>query len=112
MKTKYIAPLLVCICTLFTSCKVGSYSQERGLPDQAYLYFVANQNYEGEIQVSIDNNTSFNAKVIKEKKGTIKRDIYAIAKGKRKIKVSYNGNIIYEREVFVSAQETKKIELP
>ena len=112
MKTKYIALLLVCICALITSCKVGNYSQERGLPDQAYLYFVANENYDGEVQVSVDNNTSFNAKVIKEKKGTIKRDVYAIAKGKRNLKVYYNGNIIYEKVIFVSAQEAKKIQLP
>ncbi len=112
MKTKYIALLLVCICALFTSCKVGSYSQERGLPDQAYLLFVANESYDGEVQVTIDNHTTFNAKVLKEKKGTIKGNTYAIAKGKRSLKVSYNGNVIYEKEIFVSAQETKKIQLP
>ncbi|BEH00005.1 hypothetical protein [Bacteroides sedimenti] len=112
MKTKHIALFILCICALLTSCKVGNYSQERGLPDQAYLLFVANEAYEGEVQVTVDNETTFNAKVIKEKKGTIKRDLYAIAKGKRYIKVSYNGKVIYEREIFVSAQETKKIQLP
>lgn len=112
MKKIYIAFLFVSICTLISSCKVGNYSQEGGLPDQAYLLFVANEKYSNDVQVTIDNTTTFNAKVLKEKKGTIKGNTYAIAKGRRAIKVSFQGKIIFEKEIFVSAQETKKIQLP
>ncbi len=112
MKTKYIALFFVCICTLLTSCKVGSFSQERGLTDQAYLLFVANEKYDNDVQVIIDGKTTFNAQVLKEKKGTIKGNTYAIAKGKRNLKIIYDGNVIYNKEIFVSAQETKKIQLP
>ena len=112
MRKIYFAFILVSICALVSSCKVGSYSQERGLPDQAYLLFVANEKYSNDVQVTIDNTTTFNAKVLKEKKGTIKGNTYAIAKGRRAIKVSFQGKIIFEKEIFVSAQETKKIQLP
>lgn len=112
MKTKYIAILFVCFCALISSCKVGNYSQESGLPDQAYLLFVSNNEYKEDVQVSIDNTTTFNAKVLKEKKGTIKGNTYAIAKGRRSITVKFQGKVIFEKEIFVSTQETKKIQLP
>ncbi|MEG2573249.1 MAG: hypothetical protein RSA44_01155, partial [Bacteroides sp.] len=94
------------------SCKVGRYTEEKGLPNQAYLLFVSNHSYSNTVQVTIDNKISFDAKVLKEKKMTVKGNTYAIGTGRKKLKVVDKGKTIYEKEIFVTTQETKKIQLP
>lgn len=113
MKNKTIIyVLLTFVCLAFSGCKVGNVPSSQGLSDQAFLYFVSINKYPGTVEVTIDNQTIFEAKVVKEKKGTVKGDIYAVATGKRHVKVNFRGKIIFERDVFLSTQETKKIALP
>lgn len=108
----FIYGVLTLVCLLLSGCKVGNVPSSQGLSDQAFLYFVSINKYPQPVEVTIDNQTSFNAKVVKEKKGTVKGNIYAVATGKRHVKVSSQGKIIFERDVFLSTQETKKIALP
>lgn len=113
MKKKVL--FLLCIITTIsiTSCKLGVYSQEGGKSDQAYLLFVSSDVYSGKtVQVTIDEATQFDAKVVKEKKSNVKGSLYAIATGRRKIKVEKDGKVLYNKEIFASTQETKKIVLP
>jgi hypothetical protein len=103
---------LLSICFAFTCCKVGNVASTQGLPDQGLLYFVSASKYSNPVSVTIDDKTMFDAKVNKEKKHTIKGETYAVATGKRHVKVSYNNRLIYDKAIFISTQETKKITLP
>lgn len=113
MKMKLMSALLTAtFCLLLTSCKVGNVAVSQGLSDQSYLYFVSTQKYSDPVKVTLDGTTTFDAQVVKEKKHTVKGNTYAVATGKRYISVSSQGKVIWEREVFLSTQETKKIILP
>ncbi|MEG1028144.1 MAG: hypothetical protein RSE07_05595, partial [Oscillospiraceae bacterium] len=82
------------------------------LTDQAYLYFVSVSKYQGLVTVTVDKAITFNADVVKEKKATVKGNTYAVATGNLNVVVTYRNKIIFERTLFLSAQETKKIILP
>lgn len=41
-----------------------------------------------------------------------KNNTYEVTTGKRNIVVIYNGNVIYEQDVFLATLEAKKIVLP
>lgn len=113
MKTKSILYLLaVTFCLLLTGCKVGNVAVSQGLSDQSFLYFVSINKYSEPVKVTLDRSTSFDAKVVKEKKATVKGNIYAVSTGKHHVSVAYKGKTIWEREVFLSTRETKKITLP
>jgi hypothetical protein len=107
---------------LFAGCKVGegSLSTARGLENESFLEFVAPiSKYEGGVHVDIDGKTSFTAKVHSESEGNglrpradrFKGEVYAISTGTHTITVSYDNKIIYKKQIFVSAQETRKIVL-
>ena len=110
---KKLALLLLTTLLIFTSCKVGSISTSSGLENESFLEFIgATSKYQGGVDVDIDNAISFKAKVYKEKASKadrIKRDVYAISTGAHTVRVSYKGVVIYQKQIFVSAQETKKI---
>jgi hypothetical protein len=114
MKQKILFMLCTVVITFgITSCKLGTYSIAGGKTDQAYLLFVSSDIYSGKtVQVSIDGTTKFNAKVVKEKNSNLKGNLYAIATGSRNIKVEKDGKVLYEKTIFASNQETKKIVLP
>jgi lipoprotein len=112
MKTKYILGIFAVFCLLLSGCKVGNVASSQGLSDQAFLFFTSTHKYRTPVSVTIDKTTHFDAKVVKEGKHTVKGDTYAVATGKRHVVVSYQGKILFERDVFLSTQETKKIALP
>lgn len=105
---------LVISVFILSSCSVGRTTESRGLENEAYLQFVSGTtiSYKDGVDVSIDNNTFFKAKVNKVKATTAKGDTYVIKSGKRHLKVDYNGQTVYEKEIIVSTQETKRIQLP
>lgn len=100
---------------LFTACHVGNVSKSGGKDNQSYLQFVqgGEASYKSGVTVYIDQNPEFTAKVDKPKKfdGT-KGNVYVINSGKRHLKVVYDGNTLYEKDIIVGTQETKKITLP
>ena len=110
MKVKKIIVAITLLLGL-CGCKVGNVSQSTGLSDQSYLLFVSNSSY-GEVNVQVDKATRFDPKVVKSKKSNFKGNAYAVSTGKRHITVSHKGNIVYDRTIFISVQETKKIMLP
>jgi hypothetical protein len=112
MKTKLILGFFLSLCLAFTGCKVGNVASTQGLSDQAYLYFVSTNEYKAPVSVTVDGSTVFEAAVVKEKKFNVKGNTYAIATGKRHVLVKQNGQILFERTLFLSTQETKKITLP
>lgn len=84
-----------------------------GLENEAFLVFLGNPtNYKSGVEVNIDDNTSFSAEVQKNHSDRPKGKIYAISTGPHVVSVVHNGEMIYQKRIFVSAQETKKIILP
>lgn len=114
MKRKIIFILCgVAMAFGMASCRLGTYSQSGGKADQAYLLFVSGETYSDKtVQVTIDGKTTFDAKVVKNRDSKIKGGLYAIATGDKNIKVMKDGKVLYEKTIFASTQETKKIVLP
>lgn len=105
---------MLVILYILGSCKANfPVAQQSGKDDVAYLLFVSTSNKSSEtVDVTIDGNTSFEAKTVKAKKANRRGTSYAIGTGRRKIKVTKAGEVLYNKEIFVSTQETKIITLP
>ena len=108
---KNLTYLLLTSLIVLSSCG-GIKTSSAGLDNEAYLEFVGPQkSYPEGVDVSIDNKINFKAVVNKDKVAYMKGEVYAISSGAHIIRVSYNGKVIYEKQIFVAAQETKKIVL-
>lgn len=105
---------ILAVATLLIGCKANfPVAQESGKEDMAYLLFVGQNQYGGkDVLVTIDDATPFTAKVVKSKKSNRRGTQYGIATGTRDIKVTYEGETIYQKKIFVSTQEVKQIVLP
>lgn len=95
-----------------TAC-TGVKTVTKGLENEAFIELIGNsKNYSGGVEVSIDESVMFIAEVneinMKRPKGTV----YAISTGKHIVTLKYNNEVIYSKQIFVSAQETKQIVLP
>ena len=112
MKLKIIIALGLGI--LLCGCRARySVAQESGKDDVAYLLFVSQKDdVKRNGKGYVDGETTFEAKVVKARDSYRKGTSYAIATGRRTINVEYKGASIYNKEIFVSTQETKIITLP
>lgn len=110
-KLTYILSLLLML-TSFAGCKTVVYDRQGGNEDIAYLQFISAEDYAGKkVEVVVDNSTTFVAKVKKERKSSIKPNLYTIKPGQRNVKVYQDGNLIVEQDIYVSQQKTKVIRL-
>ncbi|MEI6062775.1 MAG: hypothetical protein WCR72_18880 [Bacteroidota bacterium] len=97
---------------LLSSCG-GIKTMSGGLENESFLEFLGNpSDYKGGVSVTIDDKTTFTAEVYKDKTTRVKGQVYAISTGTHTIAVSYNGKMLVKKQIFISAQETKKITLP
>ena len=115
MKTKILF-LLLAIAFLMIGCKANyPVAQQSGKEDMAFLVFVGPLETYGNgsktIQVDVDG-TKFDAKVVKPKTANRKGTQYGVATGRRNVTVMFNGQIVYQKQLFLSSQETKIINLP
>ncbi|MEI6556668.1 MAG: hypothetical protein WCL70_13840 [Paludibacter sp.] len=84
-----------------------------GLEKESFLEFIGNpQTYKEGVEVNIDNKTTFKAEVFNNHTSRTKGKVYAISTGQHVVSVSYNNTVIYKKQIFLSTQETRKIELP
>jgi hypothetical protein len=99
---------------IFIACSVGNISKSGGMDNQGYLQFIQSGSaaYKDGVTVVIDDNPAFTAKVDEDKKFQVKGNTYVVKPGTRHIKVSYQGKILYEKNVIIAMQETKQINLP
>ena len=110
--------LIVCIIVIITSfsfvaCGSMPVAQQSGKDDTCSLVFVSQGEYVNEIVYVQLDDTSFDAKTVSHKKAERKGTAYRVDPGTRKITVKdKNGRIIYSKKIFLSAQETKQIQLP
>lgn len=110
MSLMAIAMAAYCI----TGCKTGTFASEHGRDDIAYIDVVSSGAYAGKkVTVTIDGSTTFTVKVQKSKQSTEKHNgsLYAIRPGRRSVKVVYEGKTLYQKEIFLSSQQTKIIQL-
>jgi hypothetical protein len=101
---------------MLTGCKTSfPVPQQSGKEDMAYLVFVGPKSTYGNgyypVQVDVDG-TKFDAKVVKPKTANRKGVQYGVAPGTRNITVKFNNNVVYNKKLFLSSQETKIINLP
>jgi len=91
----------------------GTKSTHGGLENEAFLDIVGTQrNYVGGVTVILDDKISFKAEVNDPAANTPRGKTYAIASGNRVVAVQYNGKDLYRKQIFVSAQETRRIAIP
>ena len=108
---KALVYLLLTSIVILSSCG-GIKTKSAGLENEAYLEFVGPvESYPEGIDVNIDDEISFKAVVNKDKVANTKGEVYAISTGTHVLKVSYKGQILYDKQIFVANQETKKIVL-
>ena len=106
--------LLFFSVVMLSACSVGRTTETRGLENEAYLQFVrgTSDKYRDGVHVFVDDNAPFKTKVNKIKATTVKGDTYVIKSGKRHLKVIYEERVVYEKDIILSTQETRRIELP
>lgn len=106
--------LLALLVLVLGACSVGRTTESRGLENQAYLQFVRGNTdkYSDGVDVYIDDAQPFKAKVDKVDSRTVKGNTYVIKSGKRHLKVEHNGTVLYEKDIIVTTQETRKVQLP
>lgn len=91
----------------------GVKSASSGLENESFLEFIGNpSDYSGGVDVVIDGNPGFNAEVYNDKISRVKGKVYAIPTGKHTLIVSYKSNLLINKQIFITSQETKKIILP
>jgi len=113
MKAKALFSLFA-LASLLAGCKANyPVAQQSGKEDMAFLVFVGpKETYgNGSKPVHVDGST-FDAKVVKPKTANRKGTQYGVATGRRNITVTFNGQTIYQKQLFLSTQETKIINLP
>jgi hypothetical protein len=109
--------LLLVSAVLFLSSCGGIKTSTIGLENESFIEFIGKpSDYNDGIDVKIDENISFKAKVNKDSKRNVAKtkggSAYVISTGTHVIIVSYKNNVIIKKQIFLSAQETKKIILP
>lgn len=107
--------LIVAFSMFLAGCGVGVYSIQSGYSDVAYVVFT--DEVKGEIVVNVDGET-YNVNTVKHKAHKSGRDIKHTAEnsikltpGQHNVSVLLNGTEVYDNKVFISAGETKVIEL-
>jgi hypothetical protein len=108
-KTFYIIAIGLVLLTGCTGVKTLS----TGIENEAFLEFIGKpNNYQGGVAVNVDDKSMFTAEVNKDHANRPKGKVYAISTGSHLVTVTYKNNVIFKKQLFVSAQETKKIMLP
>ncbi len=104
--------VIAVVLIMLTGC-TGAKTITTGLENESYLVFIGQPgNYSGGVDVALDESLRFKAEVTKGKAKRPKGNVYAIPTGTHTITVTYMNNVVYRKQHFVSAQETKKIILP
>lgn len=115
MKAKILL-LTMAVASILVGCKSSfPVAQQSGKEDMAYLVFVGPRQTYGNgskpVQVDVDGKL-FDAKVVKPKTANRKGIQYGVATGRRNVTVKFKGQTIYQKQLFLSSQETKIITLP
>jgi hypothetical protein len=103
---KNIFFFLVIFC--FNSCDVTK-TAAVGIENQSFLLIEGDPNdYPAGVQVIMDGKTRFVAEVNKPGRNNHPK-MYGITTGQHKIQVFKNAKVIYDKVIFLTSQQTKKI---
>ncbi len=112
-KIKIFATFVITL--LFCGCGVGNYSHTSGIADESYINVVSVKPQN--VIVMIDT-TSYEVESVKQSWYKSKRKIKKIVKerisistGSHKVTVTENGKVVFDKTIFVSAGETKMIQI-
>lgn len=109
---KNLISILAISLIIFTSC-TGVKTVTQGLENESYLEIVGKpSSYLGGVEVKIDEKITFKAQVSNGNTASVKGKVYAISTGKHNVIITYKDNTILQKQIFISAQETKKLLLP
>jgi hypothetical protein len=113
---KKFAIVISCVLSLLlTACKANMpVAQQSGKEDVAYLLFVSQsgQYHKQDLTVTVDEQT-YTAQGIKAKTANRRGTQYTAPTGTHQLTVKdANGNVLYNKKVFLSQQEVKNITLP
>lgn len=111
---KSVIILSCLVAILLTGCKAHMpVAQQSGKEDVAYLLFVSQGGeYKNKIvQVDVDGNV-YEATVVKQKTSNRRGTQYSCSTGNHSLKVTCDGRVLYNKKVFLSAQQVKNITLP
>ena len=113
MKRIFLA--LFAAALLLTGCGVGSHTVVSGRPDEAAVVFFSNRSYS--VDVKIDHNT-YRVNTVKnsdfKKKRNIKKtaeNMITLKPGSHDVTVRRKGRKVLSQKIFVSAGDTKVINL-
>lgn len=114
MKKTLFSLMLCAVLATLCGCKANCpVAQQSGDDDVAYLIFVSTSDSRNkDVEVFVDDKTRFTARTVKSRKSNRRGTRYSVQTGKRKIRVVLDGKTLYDKYVFLSPQETKKITLP
>jgi len=99
---------------IMTGCRAHyPVSQQSGKEDIAYLLFVSTggQYDKAKVNVSIDDQ-QYEAEVVPQKKANRRGTQYTATPGNHQLTVTKDGQTLYQKRIFLSAQEVKTISLP
>lgn len=106
--------LFMFICLLIGSC--ASYQQtkvKRAKTKHAYLQFINTKgDYPDGVEVYINTDPAYISLVTADKSGSTKKDRWPVRAGKVKLKVVYEGTVVYKDSVVLEQGKTTQIELP
>ncbi len=113
---KKIVVIFTCVvAVLLTACKSNMpVAQQSGKDDVAYLLFVSQNGeyHKKDLTVTVDNQT-YTAQGIRSKDSDRKGSQYTAPVGSHQLTVKNSeGQTLYSKKIFLSAQEVKTITLP
>jgi hypothetical protein len=104
---------IIAIGLVFLAGCTGVKTVSTGLENEAFLEFIGDPgNYNGGVDVNVDDKNTFKAEVNKDHADRPKGSVYAISTGTHVVTVSYNNTVLFKKQIYIAAQETKKIILP
>ena len=104
--------LIASIILIFLVGCTGVKTVSSGLADEAFLEFVGDQSKYSEVSVTVGEDVTFVATVNKPHANRPKGEVYAISPGSHVVSVSSAGEVVFRKKIYLSAQETRIIELP
>jgi hypothetical protein len=108
---KKLIPIFASILIIISSC-TGIRNTTRGMENESFIEIFGNTGkYSQGVTVQVDENAPFTAQVNKPHPDRPKGTVYAISPGKHVVSVTFKDVVIYKKQIFISSQETLKIDL-
>lgn len=103
---------ILCLLLLI-SCKGAYQTSSGGYEDEGYVSVVGDpEKYKAGVLVSVDGASPFIVEVVQDEKISKSDSRFKVSAGKHQLKMMYQGKNVFQQNVIIFVQETKKIMLP